>query len=268
MPVLGFIILIFVLLGSLTFHLYRNASPEQIGIEGERIVHNILSGLPEEYHVMENVVLLKGKGTTQIDHIVVSKYGIFAIETKNYRGDIYGDDNRQQWTQIIRTDVTYRRKWYKTYTYVTKTHFYNPIKQSIGHVNGLKQNLSGLPYVPIIPIVVFTGEADLSNVKSNYPVIYEQELITTIQNNHKAYLSDNQVKTIVDCLSKKNVGDEIDNSTHVRSVYVAKEKYQQKINSGICPRCGSNLVPRKGRYGSFYGCSNYPNCNFHCTDLK
>ena len=28
-----------------------------------------------------------GKGTTQIDHVVVSKYGVFAIETKNYRGE-------------------------------------------------------------------------------------------------------------------------------------------------------------------------------------
>lgn len=51
------------------------------------------------------------KGSTQIDHIVVSKYGVFAIETKNYRGEIYGDDNREKWTQIIVTEVTYRRKW-------------------------------------------------------------------------------------------------------------------------------------------------------------
>lgn len=265
MQIIGFIILFFVLLG-IAFFRYWKASPEQIGVEGERIVHNILSGLPEEYHVMDNLVLLKGKGTTQIDHVVVSKYAIFAIETKNYRGDIYGDDNRQQWTQIIRTDVTYRRKWYKTYTYITKNHFYNPVKQSIGHVNGLKQNLSGLPYVPIIPIVVFTGDADLSNVKSDHPVIYEQELISTILNNHRAYLSDYQVQTIVDCLSKKNVSGVIDNNSHIRNVYVAKEQYRQKIKSGVCPRCGGNLVLRKGRYGSFYGCSNYPDCRFHCSD--
>ena len=40
---------------------------------------------------------------------VVSKDGVFAIETKNYRGVIYGDDNRKEWTQMIITDVTYTK---------------------------------------------------------------------------------------------------------------------------------------------------------------
>ena len=29
------------------------------------------------------------------------------------------------------------------------------------------------------------------------------------------------------------------------------------IEHGICPRCGGKLMPRTGRYGNFYGCSNY-----------
>ena len=62
---------------------------------------------------MDDVVLKTDRGTTQIDHIVVSKYGLFAIETKNYRGEIYGDDNRKEWTQIIATDVTYRKNGIK-----------------------------------------------------------------------------------------------------------------------------------------------------------
>ena len=56
-------------------------------------IHDILMQLPDEYHVMDDVMLKTTNGTTQIDHIVVSKYGIFAIETKNYRGEIYGNDN-------------------------------------------------------------------------------------------------------------------------------------------------------------------------------
>lgn len=97
------------------------------------------------------MVLKTASGTTQIDHVVVSKFGVFAIETKNYRGEIYGNDDREEWTQIIVTDVTY-----------------------------------------------------MSNV------------------------------------------------------YAAKQNYNSKIASGICPRCGGNLVRRNGKYGSFYGCSNYP----------
>ena len=129
-------------------------SPKHIGNVGEARVHNTLTRLPDEYVVLYDVVLKTDKGTTQIDHIVVSKYGIFAIETKNYRGEIYGDDNRKEWTQIIATDVTYRKKWYKTYTYITKNHFYNPVKQAIGHAIEIKKALSDWPYLKVIPIVV------------------------------------------------------------------------------------------------------------------
>ena len=31
---------------------------------------------------------------------------------------------------------------------------------------------------------------------------------------------------------------------------------------GFCPKCGASLVRKKGKYGDFYGCSNYPNCKF------
>ena len=102
-------------------------------------VSAILSQLSDEYTILNDLVFRTEKGTTQIDHVVVSKYGIFAIETKNYRGEIYGDDNRKEWTQLIVTKVTYAKKWWKTYTYVTKSHFYNPVKQSVGHVFRIKE---------------------------------------------------------------------------------------------------------------------------------
>lgn len=31
---------------------------------------------------------------------------------------------------------------------------------------------------------------------------------------------------------------------------------------GICPNCGGKLVERQSRYGTFWGCSNYPHCRF------
>ena len=92
-----------------TIRLWWNNSPESKGKMGEAVIKNILSQLPQEYKVFNDVVFKTKKGTTQIDHIVVSKYGIFAIETKNYRGDIYGDDYRNEWTQLIVTEVTYMK---------------------------------------------------------------------------------------------------------------------------------------------------------------
>lgn len=53
---------------------------------GESFVAEYLEQLPDGYYIYNDVVLPTERGTTQIDHVVVSKYGVFVIETKNYRG--------------------------------------------------------------------------------------------------------------------------------------------------------------------------------------
>ena len=181
-------------------------------------IHDILMQLPDEYHVMDDVMLKTTNGTTQIDHIVVSKYGIFAIETKNYRGEIYGNDNSQEWKQIIVTKVTYPKKPWKTYTYVTKNQFYNPVKQAVGHMYRIKDNLKEWPYLKVIPIVVFTGNADISKVSSQNHVIYDNSLLSTIQAYQTSYITDADVNDVVARLSSKNIRQIVDNKTHVHNV--------------------------------------------------
>ena len=51
-------------------------SPAYKGKEGENRVHNILLQLPDDYVILDDVVLRTDRGTTQIDHVVVSKYGV------------------------------------------------------------------------------------------------------------------------------------------------------------------------------------------------
>ena len=37
----------------------------------------------------------------------------------------------------------------------------------------------------------------------------------------------------------------------------------RRVKAGeVCPRCGGELMRRKGRYGEFMGCSNYPRCRY------
>lgn len=255
------IILILVIIGFVIFGAIKS-SPKSKGKRGETHVHNILAQLPEGYTVLDDVVLKTASGTTQIDHVVVSQYGVFAIETKNYRGEIYGDDNRQEWTQIIVTDVTYRKKWWKTYSYVTKNHFYNPVKQSLAHMYVIKKALNNWPSLRVIPVVVFAGSAVLNNVTSQHHVVYGNQLLSTIQSYSVPCLSDADVGRVVNCLAQKNIREQVDDRTHVSNVYAAKQNYNNKVASGICPRCGGTLVRRSGKYGSFYGCSNYPRCGF------
>lgn len=232
------------------------------GKRGEKKVKSILKKLPSGYHVLNDVVLELDSGTTQIDHVVVSKFGVFAIESKNYGGDIYGNDNIQNWTQLFVNKVRYKRKWYKRYTYVTKNQFYNPVKQALGHVYAIKKNLSDFPYLKVIPIVVFVGSANISKVNTTFHVIRKSALLKTILGYDRVYLSDSEVSEVVSRLIRKNVRDIVDNKTHVRNIKAKKKEYNKKLDSGICPRCGGTLIKREGKFGEFYGCSNYPKCKF------
>ena len=247
MQVITPLIIIFII--ALAIYLAWYNSARQKGKRGEMRVFSILSQLPNEYTILNDLVFRTEKGTTQIDHVVVSKYGVFAIETKNYRGEIYGDDNRQEWTQLILTEVTYAKKWWKTYTYVTKKHFYNPVKQSLGHAFRIKELLTAFPHVKIVPIVVFAGDAVLSNVDSRHHVVYEENLLDIIGGYRTIYLTDDGVQEVIGILEKNNIRE-------------AAREVNATINAGICPKCGGRLVERRGKYGSFYGCSNYPKCKF------
>lgn len=256
---LALIFLLFIFL--VGYSIWYN-SPAQKGKRGEESISHLLTLLPEEYSTLNDIVLRTEKGTTQIDHVVVSKYGVFAIETKNYRGDIYGDDERNEWTQIIVTEVTYRKKWWKTYTYVTKNQFYNPVKQSLGHVFKVKELLKAYPHLKIIPIVVFVGNAELKGVESKYHVLYAEELLSTIKSYTTSFLSNEEVQEVINILQNNNVRDVVKNKEHVRNIRTAQNQMNATITSGICPKCGGKLIARKGKYGSFYGCSNYPSCKF------
>lgn len=255
-------LLILTLFISLTIYLAWYNSARQKGKRGEMRVFSILSQLSDEYTILNDLVLRTDKGTTQIDHVVVSKYGVFTIETKNYRGEIYGDDKRQKWTQLIVTKVTYAKKRWKTYTYVTKNNFYNPVKQSLGHAFRIKELLYAFPHVKIVPIVAFAGDAILSNIDTRHHVVYKENLPEIIDRYKTICLTDNDVQAIIDILGNNNIRKFLSDRQHVKNIRAAARKANKTINAGICPKCGGQLVKRRGKYGSFYGCSNYPKCKF------
>lgn len=82
--------------------LYRLYKPKIKGVIGEKTISVILTRLePEKYKIINDLMLKNDGKTSQIDHVIVSNYGIFVIETKNYKGWIMGDEHGDQWTQVI-----------------------------------------------------------------------------------------------------------------------------------------------------------------------
>lgn len=126
----------------------------------------------------------------------------------------------------------------------------------------VKKSLKEWPYLRIVPIVVFTGGADLSNIHSQNHVIYDNDLLVTIYSYKTIFLSNTDMQKIVERLTLLNVREYVDDTTHIKNIREAKMAKINKVSLGICPICGGNLVERRGNYGCFLGCSNYPNCTF------
>jgi len=126
-------------------------SPRIKGWFGELMVRRALAKLQDSYRQWHDVYLLDSEGhTTQIDHLVASVHGIFVIETKNYKGWIYGSENQKNWTQTI-----YRKK----------SKFQNPLHQNARHIRVLAE-ATGLKKADFYNVIFFVGDATL---KSEFP---------------------------------------------------------------------------------------------------
>ena len=223
--------------------------PKIKGIIGEKSLNSLLSFLPKDkYIVMKDVMLSTDHGTTQIDHIVLSLYGIFVIETKNYNGIITGNEWSGEWTQTI---------------YKTKNKFYNPVKQNYGHLATVKAMINDYPNLPVLSIVAFSGESKLKVNVTNSIVTYIGNVVPKIRElSTEEFISYPTMQNIYERITNNNIKDPTARKTHVKQIHMNISESQNKLSQGVCPKCGANLITRKGKYGEFIGCSNYPKCRF------
>ncbi|MHB8126583.1 MAG: topoisomerase DNA-binding C4 zinc finger domain-containing protein [Desulfitobacteriaceae bacterium] len=52
---------------------------------------------------------------------------------------------------------------------------------------------------------------------------------------------------------------------HVEGIHKKKAEVANQIGANSSPKCGGELITRKGNYGDFKGCNNYPKCRFIIT---
>ena len=222
---------------------------EVLGEIGEERISRFLKMLPQDYYIFNDIYLYNKGRTTQIDHIVISIYGIFVIETKNYKGQIYGNNNSEYWTENF---------------YGKKYKFYNPIKQNYFHMRALQEKLK-ISMNSLISIVVFSEEATLK-CKMLENVIYSFELENFIKSFQKPIFDISTVKKIVDKLISYNVNSQDVKELHIKNVQQKIYQKETLISKKICPKCGGKLVERTSEYGNFLGCSNFPSCRFIFKD--
>lgn len=199
------------------------------------------------YHRVNNVTLKTPDGTTQIDHVVVSRFGIFAIETKNMGGWIFGREAQAQWTQ---------KRFRRTFR------FQNPLRQNFKHVMALETTLNVAPST-VHSVVVFVGR---STFKTEMPpnVTQGTGLIRFIKSFNQVVFTVAQVDALVQSLQENRLSRSI--STHRQHVESLKERSDPQAER-LCPKCGAQMVLRAAKTGrepgkQFWGCSEYPRCRF------
>jgi hypothetical protein len=127
---------------------------------------------------MNHVTLRLDDGTTQVDHILVSRFGVFVIETKDYKGWIFANATDTTWTQVL---------------FGVRFKFQNPILQNKRHVRAVRAQLDFLPPDTIRPLVVFAGDAEF---KAAIPqgVITIAELVLYLRGQTEVLMSHNRVQ--------------------------------------------------------------------------
>ena len=135
---------IVIILGFLSTIFYKKIR----GFMGEFWVKSELKKLPKnEYLVLNDIMIKSSKGTHQIDHIILSKFGIFVVEMKNYYGLITGDEYKDKWIQHLGKN---------------KQYFNNPIHQNYGHIKAL-QELLNFEEEKFISIICFSNQITMIN---------------------------------------------------------------------------------------------------------
>lgn len=107
------------------------------------------------------------------------------------------------------------------------------------------------------------GSAVLKNVHSTSPVIYQYNLLDKIYNlSTSKILSKEQVCEIVSIIENDQIEDKAIKKEHIRDIKTNIQNKNINKQNLVCPRCNKKLVLRKGQYGQFYGCINYPKCRY------
>jgi len=192
-------------------------APTRIGELGEYKINIQLDQLPKECQHLNDLLIPNPKsrsGYSQVDHLVISPYGLFVIETKNYNGEIKGARTDKYWS------VSNRFK------------MYNPLMQNYGHIKAVELLLSEFNNVKYISMISFTMrcrfsiDPELRKIGSDELIVYDVELsefihrkITRLKVEQTSpRFTNEEVIFIKNIIAKANITDPLIRAQHIEKV--------------------------------------------------
>ncbi len=141
------------------------------GETGENFIERELYKLPINKRILRNAYIPYKDGTAEIDIIMITEYGIYVIESKNYSGWIFGSEKQTYWTQSLNKNSKYK--------------FYNPVLQNKTHVKALSEYLKmNMNYFR--SCIVFGENSELKKIPQDttyFKILYDNQIYEYISFN-------------------------------------------------------------------------------------
>ena len=205
-------------------------------------------------------VLIDGEDgyTSQLDLVIVGLKGVYVVEVKFFENArIYGDGKKS--------------KWYY-YRGGKKFDIYSPFKQNKKHIAYLKEFLKDFGDVPCFSVLAILCDdvkvTNLNDDKENPDTVVItglnvlEDALGAIGKNKPVVFDETKKQEIYDYIIKNQHQGEEARQEHKEQVKAYKNNAEELEKQKICPYCKTELVLRKGKFGEFYGCSNYPKCRY------
>ena len=208
--------------------------------------------------VLHDVLIEGANGnTSQIDMILIDAKGLYVAEIKTYTDAvIYGDGTKRNWY------------YYKN---GRKYEIYNPLEQNKSHIRYLKRFLSAFGDVPCFSLIVMLckdfkvsninkpGEKE-AGVCNSFPSM--KEVMRMIGEEKDSVFDDTKRLELFNFIKEHQLAGRGERAEHKQKTIEYEKSIEDLKTQHICPLCRAPLVLREGKYGPFYGCSNYPKCRY------
>ncbi|MCA1060284.1 NERD domain-containing protein [Rossellomorea aquimaris] len=208
---------------------------------GEYKIDIQLDQLPKSYRHLSDLLIPNPKaksGYSQIDHVVITPYAIFTIETKNYQGTIYGGKDRSTW--LVNG----------------KFKMMNPFIQNYGHIKALSSFIDERYHDLFISIVSFTKRStfkvdlDYRKIASNELIVYDIELSEFIHRKESVlkiqhtepYLNESDMSSIYQDFLNANINDLKVREEHKRVLNETEQKTSSRSTCAVCNKPVSDKV--------------------------
>jgi hypothetical protein len=208
---------------------------------GEFKIDIQLDQLPKDCRYLSDLLIKNPKaksGYSQIDHVVLTPYGIFVIETKNYQGTIYGGKDRKKWSVN------------------GKFQMMNPFVQNYGHIKALSSLIDQKYEEFFVSFVSFTKRAtfkvdlDYRKIQSNELIVYDIELsefihrkVSVSKIQHKEPLfSESEISRVYNAFSDANIKDPAIRREHEQVLKADTTDTTTQATCSICNKSVSDKV--------------------------